>query len=315
MMKDFFIIVLLLLLTKLASGQCCSAGNPVGGDGSNEGAAKNDLLIFTSYKHSLSEDYFHYDRKAEVPYVQKSYYDYTNVSLTYGIFPKFSLHTDLGYFIDKTQELKIDNENEVIRSQGLGDLSFNIRLTAVKTVKPISQVVFSAGVRLPVGVFDEEKNGITIPMSLQPSSGALKYNASLFYFRKHPGHLLGFTGFAFFEMSQTIRKGYLIYRYGNYFQFSVAGTYALAKNVSFIANAKLELRGKDRRESEIVVESSGSRVVIFNPQLIIDLKRMWGLVLMGDIPVYKYVNGYQLTNKFSFQVGIRKNISFSNSMN
>ncbi|MCX6256383.1 MAG: hypothetical protein NTW49_00540 [Bacteroidia bacterium] len=313
-MKHVLIFVLLLLLTKLAAGQCCSAGNPVGGDGSNEGAAKNELIIFTSYKHSLSEDYFHNGTKTEVPYIQKSYYDYNNISLTYGLFPMFSLHTELGYFIDKTQELNIDNENELIRSHGLGDLSFNIRYSAVKTVKPISQVVFSAGVRLPVGVFDEEKNGITIPMSLQPSSGALKYNASAFYFRKQPGHLFGFTGFAFFEMSKTIRKGYLIYRYGNYFQFSVAGTYALAKNVSFIANAKLELRGKDRRESEIVVESSGSRVVIFNPQLIIDLKRMWGLVLMGDIPVYKFVNGYQLTNKISFQFGIRKNISFCNSI-
>ena len=36
---------------------------------------------------------------------------------------------------------------------------------------------------------------------------------------------------------------------------------------------------------------------------------------MSDIPVYKYVNGYQLTNRFSFQIGFRRNVSFCKSDN
>jgi len=34
---------------------------------------------------------------------------------------------------------------------------------------------------------------------------------------------------------------------------------------------------------------------------------------MTDLPVYKYVNGYQLTNKFSAQIGLRRNIQLGNS--
>jgi hypothetical protein len=305
-----FIFMLLSFLPNLVFGQCCSAGNPVGGDGSNDGLSKNELRIFASYKHSLSKDYFHYDSKTDIPYIEKSYFDYSNLSLTYGLFPRLSLHSEIGYFIDKTQDLNMDNEKSVINSQGLGDFSLNFRYTAVKTVKPVSQLVFSAGIKLPVGAFNEEIKGVTIPISLQPSSGALKYNASAFYSRNRADKKNGWNGFALFEVSQTIKKGYLIYRYGNYFQFAFAGTYAITKNFNFIANAKVEYRGRDKRESSIKVESSGSSVLLFNPQLIYNFKHRWGFIFMADIPVYKYVNGYQLTNRFSFQFGVRKSFSF-----
>ncbi|HNW98351.1 MAG TPA: transporter [Bacteroidales bacterium] len=304
------LFLLFFMASTHVSAQCCSAGSPIGGDGSNDGLNKNTLRIYTSFKNSLSKDYFHFDEKYEQPLIQKSYFDYSNLSLTYGLSSRFSLHTEIGYFIDKTQEVNINNKNEIIRAGGLGDLAFNIRYIAIKTVKPISQLVISAGTKAPVGAFKEEIDGVTIPISLQPSSGAFKYNASVFYNRKRSERKFGWNSFALFEFSQTINKGFLVYRYGNYFQFSLAGSYSFLKNFNFIGNAKLEWRGKDKREEDIKIESSGSRVVFFNPQLIYTFKTKWSLIAMSDIPVYKYMNGYQLTNKFSFQFGIRKIFSF-----
>jgi hypothetical protein len=311
-MKHFFFIILLLIFftSGKATAQCCSAGNPVGGDGSNDGLNEKELRIYTSYKHSYSKDYYHFDKKYEVPYDQRSYFDYGNLSLTYGLFPRFSFHTELGYFIDKTKEININNKNEIIKANGLGDIAFNMRYIAVKTVKPISQLVFSAGIKAPVGVFNEEIEGVTIPVSLQPSSGAFKYNASVFYLRKRSDRKIGWNSFALFEFSRTINKDFLIYHYGNYFQFALAGTYSIIKDLNIIANAKFEWRDKDKRESDIKIESTGSYVVFFNPQLMYSFNSKWAVILMSDIPVYKYVNGYQLTNKFSFQLGVRKSFSF-----
>ena len=293
-----------------AIGQCCTAGNPAGGDGSNDGLTQKELRIFTSFKHSLSKQYFFHDSKTDLNYIERSFYDYQNLSITYGVLPRLSLHSELGYFYDKTQDANINNVKETTRAHGLGDLALNGRYVAIRTVKPLSQLVFAGGVKIPVGVFDEEINGITIPVSLQPSAGALKYNASVFYFRKRADRKFGWNSFAFFEFSRTINKGYLVYKYGNYLQLAVAGTYAITKDFNFVANAKCEIRGKDERESDIRIESSGSRVVYFNPQLIYNGKSRWGVIFMADIPVYKYVNGYQLTNKFSYQIGIRKSFSF-----
>ncbi|HOY30801.1 MAG TPA: transporter [Bacteroidales bacterium] len=305
--------ILALSVNNIAYGQCCTAGNPIGGDGSNIGADKKELRISASYKYSLSKNYFYHDIKTDLQYVDKSYFDYGSLSLTYGILSKLSANAELGYFIDKTQKLTINNESELIRAHGLGDLAFNIKYIPFRTVKPISQLVISAGIKIPVGAFNEQINGVTIPISLQPSSGSLKYNASAFYMRKRPDRRFGWNTFALFEISQTIKKGYLIYRYGNYFQFAFAGTCAITKKFDFIANAKFEFRGRDKRENNLKIESTGSYVLYINPQLIYDFKYKWGLFAMADIPLYKYVNGCQLTNTFSVQVGLRKSFSLCKS--
>lgn len=307
-------ILFFVLVTFFSPGnaisQCCSAGSPIGGDGSADGLNKKELRILASYKYSLSKVYFHNDYEADVQSVDKSFFDYNMLSATYGLLTRISLHTEFGYFIDKAQLLTIQNKHEEIRSHGLGDWAFNVRYTAIKTVKPISQLVISGGMKFPVGVFNEDINGVTIPVSLQPSSGAFKFNAGVFYFRKRPDRKLSWNSLFLFETSNTINKGYLIYKYGNFYLFSVAGGYNVNNNFSCNANLKLEWRGRDKRESDIKIESSGSKIIYINPQLNYSFKNNWSLLFFADFPVYKFMNGYQLTNKFSFQVGIRKSFSF-----
>ncbi|GAB4282349.1 MAG: hypothetical protein Kow0068_06970 [Marinilabiliales bacterium] len=311
-MKYFVIIVLIIVCFGIElNAQCCSAGNPVGGIGTIEWLGNKELKILTSYKYSHSSEYFHENKRFEIPYIDKSYYDFLNTSLSYGATERISFRTELGYFFDKTQELNINNEELIIRSSGIGDLGINANYTVLKRMKPFSQLVFSVGTRLPVGKFDEKQDGITIPVSLQPSSGALKYNFSVFYSTKYTDKKFGWYTYSMFEMSNTINKEFLIYKYGNYFQYAIAFNYKLVKNLLLITNTKFEWRGKDTRESGLIVESSGSKVVILNPQLFYNIKKSWDIIIHTEIPIYKYVNGYQLTNKFAVQVIIRKNILFA----
>lgn len=310
-MKKINIIILFIIISNSAVySQCCSAGNPLGGDGSQESLSKNELNVFTSYKHSLSKQYYHLDKKYDITNIEKSYYDYQNIAFTYGIFSRLSVYTELGYFYDKTQLVNLNNKETNIQSSGLGDLGVSFRYTLLKTVKPQTQLVISGGTKIPVGAFNEEINGATIPISLQPSSGALKFNAGIFYSRKRADRKLGWNTFLFFETSNTINQGYLVYKYGNLMQFSFAGTYTIHRKLNFLLNSKFEWRAHDLRENEMEIESTGSKVLLLNPQLIYTFKSGWNVILMADIPVYKYVNGYQLTNSYAFQIGIRKNFKF-----
>jgi hypothetical protein len=309
-MMRFLCSGLLFCVFAQAYGQCCSAGNPVGGDGSGDGLGKNELRVQTSYRHSLSARYYHHDSKTDVPYIDRSYYDYQNLSLTYGILPRLSVHAELGYFFNKTQDLTIFDKQRSIRSRGLGDLLLQLRYMPVKTVKPVSQLVFAGAVRAPVGAFSEEMNGVTIPVALQPSSGAFKFSASAFYSRKRSASRFGWNSNVLVEISRTINKGFLVYRYGNYVQASAAGTFDITKAMTFIAGGKAEWRGRDLRDKLNRVESSGGLVLIFNPQLTYHFTYRWGVIVLADIPVYKYVNGYQLTNRFAVQVGLRKSFMF-----
>jgi hypothetical protein len=313
-MKKIHILILLLLLISCKSfSQCCSAGNPLGGDGSNEGLNKNELKLFTSFKYSLSKNYYHLDAPYDIPNVEKSYYDYQNISFTYGIFSRLSVYTELGYFFSKTQEVKLTNDQIIIQSKGLGDLGVSLRYMLLKTVKPVSQLVISGGAKIPIGAFNEEIDGAMVPISLQPSSGALKFNAGIYYSRKRADLKFGWNSFLFFESSNTIDQGFLIYKYGNLLQLSIAATYEIQRKLNFIFNSKFEWRAHDLREKEMMIESTGGKVFFLNPQLVYAFKPGWSLIAMADIPVYKYVNGYQLTHSFSIQLGIRKSLKFCNS--
>lgn len=310
--RVLYIILALFLLTKNGYGQCCSAGNPLGSNGINDGLPVNEWQFMTSYKHSLSKQYYHKDHKVDVPLVDRSFFDYQSLSVGYGILKWMNINAEIGYFYNKTQALEPGQATDEIRAHGLGDLAFSLRFLPVKSMRKYSQLIVSGGVRIPVGAFDEQIDGVTVPVSLQPSSGALKINTSLYYSMPVISPDFSINTFAIYEYSNTIEEGYFIYQYGDFFQFSGGMQYRVKKLLSFSLNLKYEFRGKDKRENEIVVESSGSQLILINPQITYNFKRGWSIMLLSDLPLYKYVNGEQLTNSYAVQLSLYKRINFNN---
>lgn len=107
-----------------------------------------------------------------------------------------------------------------------------------------------------------------------------------------------------------IEKGYFIYQYGGFFQLSSGAQYKLNRHINFSANLKYEWRGKDTRENNEIVGSSGSHLVLFTPQAMYHFKHNWSLMVLADLPVYKYVHGEQLTNSFAVQLSLFKRLVF-----
>jgi hypothetical protein len=306
--KSFIIIPAFFLVAGNSSGQCCSAGNPLGSNGINDGLPVKEWQFLTSYKHSLSKEYFHKDHQIEVPLVEKSNYDYQSLSVAYGILKWLNVSAEIGYFYNKTQILEPGQATDEIRAHGLGDLGINIRFLPFKTLRRTSQFIISGGVRIPVGAFDEQIDGVTVPVSLQPSSGALKINASLYYSIRTSNRKFLVNSFALYEYSNTIEEGYFIYQYGDFLQLSSGLQYNLNKHFAFLLNLKYEWRGQDQRENEEIVESSGSHLILMNPQITYNFNRGWSIMLLSDLPVYKYVYGEQLTNSYAVQLSLYKRI-------
>jgi hypothetical protein len=308
--RVLFTILTFFLFAENSYSQCCSAGNPLGSNGINDGLPQREWQFLTSYKHSLSKEYFHKDHQIEVPLVEKSYYDYQSLSIAYGILKWMNVGAEIGYFYNKTQILESGQENDEILAHGLGDLGINIRFLPFKNLRRTSQFIVSGGVRIPVGAFDEQIDGVTVPVSLQPSSGALKINASLYYSILTTNRKFLVNSFALYEYSNTIEEGYFIYKYGNFLQLSSGLQYNLNKHFTFLLNLKYEWRGQDQRENEEIVESSGSHLILINPQITYNFKRGWSFMVLSDLPIYKYVNGEQLTNSYAVQCSLYKRVHF-----
>ena len=309
-MKRIICIIIILaglLFPDFAYAQCCAAGNPVGGDGSQDAMKKNQLSVFAAYRHSYSRDYYHRDQKEDIQNIERSYYNYGSLSLSYGINWRFTLHTEMGYYFDKIQVVNLSTSQESITAKGIGDLSVTMRYSLLpQKIVNESRLIFALGGRFPVGQFNEEQDGVKIPVALQPSSGALKVNSSLFYSHKKGNALFGWSAFALFERSNQINEGLIVYKYGNLLLLEATAFYPVKSSNLISLSSKVEFRGKDKKENDLEIESSGSTVVYIKPQVQFKIAHDLYLLTFAELPVYKYVNGYQLTNLFAFQVGLRK---------
>ena len=309
MKKIIWIITLLipLFLSDPAFSQCCAAGNPVGGDGSQDAVKKNQLSVFAAYRHSYSRDYFHHSQKEDIQNIEKSYYDYGSLSFSYGINWRFTLHTEMGYYFDKIQVVNLTGGQEVIKAKGIGDLSVTMRYSLLpRKIVNENRLILSLGGRFPVGQFNEVQDGVKIPVALQPSSGALKLNSALFFFHKKLDAMLGWSAFAMFEWSRQINEGLIVYQYGNLLLLEATAFYPVKPSFVISLSSRAEFRARDKKENDMEIESTGGMVLYIKPQIQVELVDDLYLLTFAEMPVYKYVNGYQLTNLFAFQVGLRK---------
>lgn len=290
--------------------QCCTAGNPVGGEIGSQNISSKEIIISLTYRYSLSKDYYFEDQKQDDNYVDKSFYHFSKLHLAYGLSPRIVLETEMGYFFNKAQNVNLADGNESIHSQGFGDLGFRARVNLLKRLffNP-NTLIFSVGTIIPIGAFNEEMNGVTIPISLQPSSGATKFNTGLFFSHKDQSKSFGWAIRVFFEYSNMIEKEFLIYKYGQVYIFESSLLYSKSPKFSARLNGKLEYRTADYRENDLKVESSGGFFTFLIPVLIYKPTSSFSLVTAMDIPLYKYVNGSQLTNLFCFRFGVSKKIS------
>lgn len=306
------ITISMVFATMSVNAQCCAAGNPVGGEGGAQNISSKELIVSLGYRYSLSKNYYHLDQKEDYSKVERSFYNFSKLYIAYGLNYRIIIDAEMGYFFNKTQEVNLTDGNESIYAKGFGDLGINFRFSLLKRLffNP-NKLIFSVGSIIPIGAFNEQMDGITIPISLQPSSGATKFNTGLYYSHKEKGKSFGYAGRVFFEYSNQINKDFLIYKYGQIYIFEASLLYSKNTKFSMRLNGKLEYRTADHREDGIKIESSGGYFTSLIPVFLYKPTPTFSIIAAFDIPLYRYVNGYQLTNLFAFRVGVSKKIMFS----
>ncbi len=304
-MKLFFIIILSLFCSVKLSAQCCSAGNPVAGTGFESSSAKGEWQVSSAFKYSLSDQYYYHDIKIDNPYILKSSFAYQNLWMSYSISKKFSLSAEAGYFYDKSQKLSINDEPLRLGTSGFGDIATAVKFIAIKKVKPVTQLSFTAGTKIPVGAFHQSVDCITIPVSLQPSSGALKWTAAASFQRLSLNHKWGFASQVMLELSNEINKDYLVYRYGPFLRINAGAMHRVLPKMNVSLFTVFDVRGQDTREFDQVVNGTGSYALLMQPWVQYAFRPDRILFFNAECPVYRYFNGELLGNKFAAQIGFR----------
>jgi hypothetical protein len=312
-LKIIVLITICFLFTasfKIVQAQCCAAGNPVGGDLLLGSIGKNNLKLILQYKHSYSDQYFHEGHAENVPQINFSRFNYSSFQFIYGIGKRFNVFGEIGYFIDKSQSVSVQG-NHLFSATGIGDLGLNAKYVIYSSTERSKELNLSAGIKLPVGAFDQMDGNVILPLSLQPSTGATKYTTTIHYFYRPLDSKFGLFLNSSADMHSTISSKNYYYRYGNVYINSVSGTYKINNKLGVVVQARMEHREKDEREQGIIVASTGSDVVFLSPSIQYLLPYKLEAGLQVDYPIYKHVNGYQLTNKFSFSFNLARKLSFN----
>lgn len=292
----------------LTHGQCCSAGNPSSFLFADNNPLKaKSLFLSSSYKYGYSGKYFAGSEPEEVSFTAPASYSFMDLKAAYGITKRFTIQASSGYFFSKEQQNPDPYPADI--GYGLGDAELNVRYRVYKSVITHFELTTSAGVRFPVGVFDLEKDGVKLPITVQPSAGSFVYMGG-FSAKKafNESKLILFSNI-FAEFPQLIDSKNFYYHYGNLYNVSFAVVYPVYKYFKPALQVQAELRERATREEEQLVNASGYNVIILSPQIESDIGNNWSVSLYADFPVYRYFNGMQLASSFKTGISISKRFS------
>ena len=307
---------MLLIMQSNGFGQCCAAGNPVNSNSLVPEGGANILGITYSHIYSISDTYYIGDKITDREYIETEF-NFSNLSLTYGLTDKFNLITDIGYFFNKTQNFVNDDYSRY--AQGLGDLNIGFSYNSYQTEDRQFSISQTFRITLPIGEFNQVYDGIELPIDLQPSSGNYKYNLGIMLANR-----FGNSGFSLYsinsiEMAQFIETSTSEYKYGNLYNLSLIGAYQIIDELTSWLQIRCEIRDKaliaTKSQPDIYtyLNATGTLNLFISPQLSYTIADSWTISSQFNYPIYINVNGEQLTNKYFIQGGISKSFNLSNN--
>lgn len=307
-MRIILIMCILFISIHELNAQCCSAGNPVNTD-FNLGFSSNTLTIFSNYKHSFSTDYYIgniKDTSSSNQSIDHSFFDYQSLGLSYQ-YKKLNVKTLVGYYFNKNQEFNNGYKRE---ANGWGDLSLTLSYNLSKLFGDKFSFVPNLGAIFPTGTFDMVYNNVVLPIDVQPSAGSLRINGGFLLAKEFMNKRLNIFSYNFIEHSNTIKSERTeSYKYGNVYINTLGSAYKLNEWLS----PEIQIRNEYREKSidkGIVMNSTGGHTVFAAAKLNFKYKA-FGANISMDLPVYKNVNGIQLTNKYMYSAGISYQINFN----
>jgi hypothetical protein len=323
MLRIIALTALLLLSVSAESySQCCAAGNPLNTGSSMPGGSRNILDASVLYIHSLSDTYYEGTSVSDYRYIDNSSFDYSMLMLKYGLTSDLQITAELGYFFSKMQDFIqfSDGFNPPSRkAYGLADGAIGVIYKLYSDDDGLFSINPNFKVTLPVGVFDQADGPVVMPIDIQPSSGNFKYNFGLSLFKGFEKSDIALMAIGNYEISQRIETERTNYKYGNQFNVSLIGLYNLSslfgesdflENLTGSLEFRANLRDKSSDRQKKLIESTGGTVLFVAPHLAFAFAGDWGVNMQFEVPIYKDINGIQLTNKYAFTFGISKRFDF-----
>jgi hypothetical protein len=295
-----------LLALNNSYSQCCSTGSPVGASVYVGVLNKHSLRVNAFYRFNYSDTYYSGSSKTEEGTILNySDYNFTGLSIAYGITKRLTAEADFGYFINKTQDFKYIDYQE----KGYGFSNGGVALKYALLVRPVQEIelTIGAGMRYPFSFEPQEIDGVRLSRDVQPSTNAFGVNGFFFFNKGFSDITLRLFTINRFEYNFEDQYGY---QYGPVLLNSIFASKRIFPRFFGILQVRSEFRGEDH-ENGASRPNSGNYLLVVSPQLSYSVAGRWNITLVYDQPIYKNYQGKQLTPKYSIAIGLSRDFDLS----
>lgn len=309
------IILFIVLMTRVVSfGQaCCSGGTPLSSNLGIKSLDARQLNFQVAYDYNTQRDLIDGTQKLDDDRRDRNTYSFL-LRGAYAINSKFSF-TGLFSYVTQQEVVRASSGLFEKSASGIGDLVFLMQYQLYN--KNDKVLLLAGGVKFPVGATNriDSEFGILLHPDLQPGTGSYDY---LFGINFNYSHLiirnLNLSFLSTFRLTAPGNRfnGLQRYEFGDELQNLGGFQYSVSLK-KLILNPSLLFRyrvtGNDFTDGQAVANTSG-HWLHFVPGVDVVISPQMSLGVSGEIPLYRNLEGTQLTTSYRFRVTLDYQIAF-----
>ncbi|MFQ5582831.1 MAG: hypothetical protein ACE5GL_00155 [Calditrichia bacterium] len=288
----------------LYSQACCSGGVPFLGALEVSTTPANNFQLSLTYDYNRLSRVYTGSNFLEVdPNQRQRIGQSVLLEASYGFSSRFSA-TVVTSVIQQKRRIASDitGETDFIRANGLGDAAVLAKFSIIPfNLLSRREAAIGAGVKIPFGENNFNVNGIRVSDDLQPGSGSWD------------GILWGYLARGFYPkipVTAFLRSSYRLtgtnsfnYKFGNEFLLSLGGILSTKSFLSYSMLFRYRSVTADQR-NDATLPNSGGKWLYVIPGLNVNLSSSMGVRLSGQVPVYRNLDGTQLTTTYRLSVAL-----------
>jgi hypothetical protein len=296
---------------KAVAQACCSGGVPLSGIlGIGLGSSEyKSLQLMLTYDYNKLSTLMTGTQVLEDQIRQRTTQS-TILEINYGLSKRLTITGILPYIKQSRTITSFDGNKINTSTNGLGDALFLLKYSMLNPQKFTDWSILSGGgIKLPSGRTDYKSNdGFILVADMQPGSGSVD-GILWFYIQKNkfllPNlSLLSVTTYRISGVNNSYNTSQS-YQFGNEFQTNLGLNLSLFAKIPFNVFSFLRYRSQaiDLLDQN-TYPGSGGKWVYLIPGINIDLSTACSFRVTADIPLYRNLNGTQLTTSYKFTSSI-----------
>ncbi len=317
-MKKIYIFLIISIFSEIAYGQtCCTSGTPILSSLEMSVTNKNIFQINLNYNYNRLKDIYDRDIKLEDD-TRERLTQSLLLELSYGITRIFTITGLFSYVRQSRFITPQTGTSNSLTIRGIGDIVLLGKYNLIpQNIISKNDLTIGAGFKIPVGKSDVKQNNLLVPADLQPGTGSWDGILWLYYSRANvfslPVNVILNFSYKLNGTNKRFGNKFGSYKFGNEFISTLGLVYFTSTVITPTFFIRIRNTLPDEFSDEQIPNTGGWWINIM-PGLSYTLNENLIFRVNGQIPVYNFLKGVQLTTTFVATVSVIYSIDLSNSL-